>query len=78
MRKVTFVIGVVAALLGLLWLLQGLGIVHVRPILCFADCAPIRGSSPTWAAIGAVMTLVGALGVVYSLKTPSARSGPTH
>ena len=68
MKKVAFVVGVMAAVLGGLWLLQGLGIAHVRPILCFADCAPVQGPSPTWAVIGAVMMAAGALGIFYSLK----------
>jgi hypothetical protein len=32
MNKLIFMMGLAAALLGGLWLLQGLGIVHVRPI----------------------------------------------
>ena len=43
MRVASLVFGVIAVLLGGIWLLQGLGIVLVRPILCFADCVPIQG-----------------------------------
>jgi hypothetical protein len=53
MKNVTLVFGVVVALLGGFWLLQGLDILHVRPMLCFSDCAPVRGASPKWAMIGA-------------------------
>lgn len=59
MRKIIGVVGVIAILLGGLWLLQGLGLVHVRPILCFADCAPIQGKSNTWAIVGAVVLAIG-------------------
>jgi hypothetical protein len=46
-------------LLGGLWLLQGLGLVHVRPILCLANCAPVQGPSSTWTIIGAVVLAAG-------------------
>lgn len=67
-RIIVLVLGIIAVLLGGLWLLQGLGIVHLRPILCFADCVPIQGPSITWAVIGAVMLVVGGIGVVWSRK----------
>lgn len=62
------VFGVICALLGGLWLLQGLGIVHVRPILCFAGCAAIQGLSPAWAVIGAVTLAISVLLLFWSLK----------
>lgn len=67
-RIIVLVLGIIAVLLGGLWLLQGLGIVHLRPILCFADCVPIQGPSITWAVIGAVMLVVGGSRVVWSRK----------
>jgi hypothetical protein len=63
-----FFLGLVATLLGGLWLLQGLGIVHIRPILCFADCVPIQGASTTWAVIGAVVLTAGGALIFWSLK----------
>ena len=63
------VCGLVLALGGL-WLLQGTGLVHVRPILCFADCAELQGPSTTWAIVGLIMVVVGAWGVVYSRRRP--------
>ena len=33
--------------LGTLWLLQGLDIIHIKPILCFADCDVMSGKSGT-------------------------------
>ncbi len=68
MRGVGLVFGVIAVLLGGLWLLQGLGLVHVRPILCFADCTPIQGPSATWAVVGALVLAVGVVGLVWWRK----------
>jgi hypothetical protein len=42
--------------------------VHVKPILCVADCEPIQGASPTWAVIGLLMFAAGALAIFYALK----------
>jgi hypothetical protein len=68
MRKPLLVGGVISVLLGALWLLQGLDLVHVRPILCFADCVPLQGPSPTWAIIGFFVVAAGVLAILYSLK----------
>lgn len=68
MRKTVFVVGVICALLGGLWLLQGLGLVHVRPILCFADCAPLQEASPTYAIVGLLMVMGGAFAIFRSLR----------
>ena len=70
MKKVATVISLLFALLGGLWLLQGLGLVHVRPILCFVDCDPIQGPSSTWAVIGAVALVIGGLILLWSLQPP--------
>lgn len=66
MKTVIGVVGLLAIALGGLWLLQGLGLVHVRPILCFADCATIQGRSTTWAGIGAVVLAAGAFAVHHA------------
>jgi hypothetical protein len=68
MKAIVLVVGVISALLGVLWLLQGLGIVHVWPILCFADCAPVQGPSSTWATIGVFALAAGVLAILYSRK----------
>jgi hypothetical protein len=68
MRKIIGVVGIVAVLLGGLWLLQGLGLVHVRPILCFADCAPIQGKSMTWAVIGFVVAALGVWATLHGFR----------
>ena len=67
-RIIALVFGIIAVLLGGLWLLQGLGIVHLRPILCFADCEPVQGPSATWAVIGAVTLAIGGWAVFWSRK----------
>jgi hypothetical protein len=51
--------GTIIFLLGALWLLQGLGLVTMAPILCFAGCAPIKGPAPIWTMIGAVAIVLG-------------------
>jgi uncharacterized membrane protein YbaN (DUF454 family) len=68
MKKIALVVGVIGVLLGGLWLLQGLGVVHVRPILCFADCAPVQGTSTAWAIIGFLMLTAGVIAIFFSLK----------
>ncbi len=67
-RIIALVLGVIAVSLGGLWLLQGLGIVHLRPILCFADCAPLQGPSVAWVIIGAVTLGVGGICILWSRK----------
>lgn len=68
MKKFAFLAGLVTALLGGLWLLQGLGIVQMQPILCFANCAAVQGSSTTWAVLGSVVFTAGAAVMYWSLK----------
>lgn len=68
MKKIAFVLGLTSILLGGLWLLQGLGAVHIRPILCFADCEPIQGASRAWAITGLLMVTAGAIAIFFSLK----------
>jgi hypothetical protein len=68
MKIISLIFGITAILLGGLWLLQGLGLVHVRPILCFADCAAIQGASATWAIIGGVTLGIGGLAIFWSRK----------
>ncbi len=72
MKKIALFVGLMAALLGGLWLLQGLGIVHLRPILCFADCVPVQGPSATWAVIRAVVLVTGGAVMLWSLRRPGS------
>jgi hypothetical protein len=68
MKKLIVFFGVIAIMLGGLWFLQGLGAVQIRPILCFVDCAPIQGASPTWVIIGFLMAAAGVVAIIRSRK----------
>lgn len=61
MKTLRIVAALALLLLGGLWLLQGLGLVHLRPILCFADCEPIQDPSAAWAIIGAAAVVGGVM-----------------
>lgn len=71
MKKVMFLTGLLAALIGLLWLQQGLGVVQMKPILCFANCTPVKGPSNAWAVIGATAIVLGGSALRWSLKPPA-------
>ena len=68
MKIISLGFSIIAALLGGLWLLQGLGLVHVRPILCFVDCDAIQGASLTWAILGGVTLGSGGLALFWARK----------
>jgi hypothetical protein len=68
MKKMTLVGGVIGLLLGGLWLLQGLGIVHIRPILCFANCEPVQGPSTAWAITGFLLLAAGVMAIYFARK----------
>jgi hypothetical protein len=68
MRRIMGAAGVLAVLLGGLWLLQGLGVVHMKPILCVAHCAPLQGPSTTWAIAGGLLALLGLIGALYGFR----------
>lgn len=67
MKTVSLVFGAISTVLGGLWLLQGLGIVRLQPILCFADCAEIQGPSLMWAVTGAAALAVGGLAIIWPM-----------
>jgi hypothetical protein len=73
MKTVVLVVSVAGVLLGGLWSLQGLGLVTVQPILCFADCEPVQGPSPTWAIIGFIVVTAGMFGIFRSLRPRGRR-----
>jgi len=60
--------GVALTLLGLLWLLQGADLVHIRPILCVANCTPLEGGSVGWMAAGALVLVVGLLVIASGIR----------
>jgi hypothetical protein len=61
-------LGAFIAFLGLLWFLQGTGILRIRPILCVANCEEIVGPSPFWVAVGAVTLIIGTVVAVVSVR----------
>lgn len=61
MRIGFLLFGLLAVALGGLWLVQGLGLLVIPPILCVAACEPVVGPSLTWTIAGAVALLTGAL-----------------
>ena len=60
--------GVALTLLGLLWLLQGADLVHIRPILCVANCTPLEGGSVGWMTAGALVLVVGLLVIASAFR----------
>ena len=68
MRVVLLIAGFVGLSLGGLWLLQGLGVLRIAPILCFADCAPVQGPSLQWAIAGFGLLAAGALAIFRALR----------
>ena len=65
---VRILFGVALALLGSLWLLQGADLVHIRPILCVADCKPLEGGSVGWMTAGALLLVVGLLVITSGVR----------
>ena len=53
------VLAVVFIALGVLWALQGAGIVHIKPILCVANCTELQGASGQWLLMGIGAIAVG-------------------
>ena len=60
--------GAALMLLGLLWLLQGADLVHIRPILCVANCKPLEGGSVGWMTAGALVLVVGLLVIASGVR----------
>ena len=73
MKILALVLGVVAVLLGGLWLLQGLGLVYLEPIACVGECDTLEGPSPLWVGIGLVVFSVGAAAVWWGLRRRTPR-----
>jgi hypothetical protein len=61
-------LGAVLSLLGLLWLVQGADLVHIRPILCVADCKPLEGGSVGWMTAGALVLVAGLLVIASAVR----------
>jgi hypothetical protein len=74
LRALTSILfGVVSTLLGLLWLLQGADVLHIRPILCVANCKPVEGGSIGWMTAGAIVLVLGLLAIRAGLRRRDRR-----
>jgi len=72
MKKIALIIvGLLFSALGGLWLVQGLGLVHIEPIACVAKCETLDGPSPTWTVIGAVVLAGGLFALFRAFRRPS-------
>jgi hypothetical protein len=67
-RVVGAIVGAVLAMLGLLWFLQGAGLVRICPVLCFADCECVEGGSLAWGIAGAITFAIGVVVAWVSLR----------
>ena len=65
-RALVLFAGGVAGAVGLLWLVQGLGLVRLKPMLCVAACQAVEGPSLGWTL--AILVILPAL-----LETAKAR-----
>jgi hypothetical protein len=61
-------IGIILVIIGLVWFLQGTGILQLCPILCFADCECVTGGSRFWEAAGIIAVITGAVIVWLSVS----------
>lgn len=68
------VLGVGATLLGVLWLLQGADLLHIRPILCVANCQPVEGGSIGWMTAGAILLVIGLLAIAKGIRRRGRRT----
>ena len=66
--KAKQIAGAFIGFLGLLWFLQGTGILRMRPILYIANCEEIVGPSPLWAGAGLIVLVIGAIVVFVSMR----------
>jgi len=60
--------GIVAALLGVLWSLQGANLIHLEPIACVANCEPLTGPSTTWLLTGLATVVIGLIVTIGSCR----------
>ena len=73
-RTLTWIFfGAASTLLGLLWLLQGADVLHVRPILCLANCKPLEARSLGWMTAGAGVLLGGLLAIAVAFRRRGRR-----
>lgn len=68
MKLAALITAIAIAMLGALWLLQGLGIVTMEPILCFADCETVEGPDLAWAITGLVALAIGGMSIWFGIR----------
>ena len=68
MKYVLIILGAVGVLLGGLWLVQGMGLVTIPPILCVAECETLEGPDTTWTIVGALTLFAGAAAIAFGLR----------
>ncbi len=61
-------VGFILTIIGLIWVLQGTAILHLCPVLCFADCECITGQSLFWAVAGVIAVVIGITIVYLSVR----------
>lgn len=65
-------VGVLLALLGVLWFLQGADVIHLQPVLCVANCEPVVGGSTAWMVAGIIAIILGTLLIGWGARRPRA------
>lgn len=70
MKWLFVVPGIIAVLLGGLWLVQGLGLVTIPPIACVAECETLESPSTGWALAGAALLAAGLALMWWALRRP--------
>ncbi|WP_330630815.1 hypothetical protein [Halocatena halophila] len=68
LAAITTILGTSIIFLGILWIVQGLGIVQIEPILCVSNCEPITERSMTWTVVGLVTTAVGTTLALFGFR----------
>jgi hypothetical protein len=66
MRMIVVVAGALIALMGVIWALQGLGVL----------LGSFMSNSPTWIAIGSITAVLGFGLVLFGIRTGTPSKGP--
>ncbi len=70
--------GGVIVLIGALWLLQGSDLIHIDPVACVGDCAPVNGRNTGWQVAGAITLLVGGTIIAAAVRRVRSRVANDH
>ncbi len=68
LAAIAMLLGTSIVCLGILWFVQGLGIVQIEPLLCVSNCEPISDPSMTWTVVGVVTTVLGIVLVRFGFR----------